>query len=347
MFRGMAFVKYRDADQGMKVFELMNGMDINGRKLRIEYKRRVKEADLSTLLGHEGGTSTAATAAADGNGAGSDSDKVLYDMLQSFNTSSSLNELCFPCSSSYQRKQLHHLAEKFGLGHYSTGDGDSKFVLVKKKDKSDSEMSTSLGTSPSSSSGQPIKGRRRGNTSEKPPSLQRQSFSSGSHGAIGSSAGGNGSASAASGGGGGGGGFHEVLVSERGGSSPTNNEGTSHNKHAHSATSTLNNGGGGGTAAVGIATSAPISMDTSRTSSSYGNKSTSRSFGSDRHIIKSPPSSALGTSPTFKKSAAILNRPETGPTIQVIRQPKGPDGTNGFGADYRKQRSSVAVAGVV
>lgn len=42
LYIGMAFVKYKDIEQGMKAFEAMNGMDIQGRKLRIEYKRKVK-----------------------------------------------------------------------------------------------------------------------------------------------------------------------------------------------------------------------------------------------------------------------------------------------------------------
>jgi RNA recognition motif-containing protein len=79
MFRGMAFVKYKEIDHGRKAFEAMNGLDINGRKLRIEYKRKVQEAVATQ----------------------EDDVDTLYDQLVNF-TSSQLNELSFPCVSSFQ-----------------------------------------------------------------------------------------------------------------------------------------------------------------------------------------------------------------------------------------------------
>jgi RNA recognition motif-containing protein len=91
----MAFVKFKEIEHGTKVFEMMNGMDINGRKVRIEYKRKVKEVEVPL---------------------DDDVDK-LSETLQNF-TTGSLTEIAFPCSSSFQRKHLHQLAENFGLGHY-------------------------------------------------------------------------------------------------------------------------------------------------------------------------------------------------------------------------------------
>lgn len=85
MFRGMAFVKYKDIEQSLKAFEAFNNMDINGRKLRIEYKRKVKEAEVLQ----------------------EDDAKVIQDQLEKF-TVGSLNELAFPCSSSFQVNYLLH-----------------------------------------------------------------------------------------------------------------------------------------------------------------------------------------------------------------------------------------------
>lgn len=42
MFRGMAFVKYKETEHATRVFEEMNDMDILGRRVRIEYKRKTK-----------------------------------------------------------------------------------------------------------------------------------------------------------------------------------------------------------------------------------------------------------------------------------------------------------------
>jgi len=279
LFRGMAFVKFKEIEHGTKVFEMMNGMDINGRKVRIEYKRKVKEVEVPL---------------------DDDVDK-LSETLQNF-TTGSLTEIAFPCSSSFQRKHLHQLAENFGLGHYSTGDTESKLVLVKKKDKDDGNHSisgTSLGIGNPVTQGQPIKSRRQVGFDpskhhqhhQQPSSQQRHSYG------------------------------HSLEQSEWYGSGGSQS-------HSPEESKTMN----------GLVGSSPTSG--SRLSSSSGSK-LSRSFGSDRNsVIKSPPS-LMGTSPTYKKSAAIMNRnANEGVNVQLVRQPKGPDGSKGFSSEYRKRRSS-------
>lgn len=42
VFRGMAFIKYRALDDAIKVYEALNGYDVGGRKVRVEYKRKNK-----------------------------------------------------------------------------------------------------------------------------------------------------------------------------------------------------------------------------------------------------------------------------------------------------------------
>ena len=42
MFRGMAFVKFKDIETARHAFEVMNGFDLSGRKIRIEYKRKIQ-----------------------------------------------------------------------------------------------------------------------------------------------------------------------------------------------------------------------------------------------------------------------------------------------------------------
>jgi len=43
MFRGMAFVKYKEIEHATSVFANLNNLDISGRKVRVEYKRVAKE----------------------------------------------------------------------------------------------------------------------------------------------------------------------------------------------------------------------------------------------------------------------------------------------------------------
>ena len=106
-------------------------------------------------------------------------------------------ELAFPCGSSYQRKLVHQIAEKFGLTHYST-DSETRNVIVKKKDPNELQLSTTppqhnyFVGSPSSfttSSAQPINKqqqqqqqqqqqyqRKRGNTGNSISSDQNKHF---------------------------------------------------------------------------------------------------------------------------------------------------------------------------
>jgi RNA recognition motif. (a.k.a. RRM, RBD, or RNP domain) len=46
VFRGMAFIKYRSLDDAIKVYEALNGYDVGGRKVRVEYKRKNKGQQL-------------------------------------------------------------------------------------------------------------------------------------------------------------------------------------------------------------------------------------------------------------------------------------------------------------
>jgi len=79
--------------------------------------------------------------------------------------------------------------------------------------------------------------------------------------------------------------------------------------------------------------------------SSFGNnyKSSPSPFG---NLIKSPPSSntylksppsSYGSSPTFRKP--VIRPSSDAPIVSPSRQPKGPDGTNGFSSEYRELRT--------
>jgi RNA recognition motif-containing protein len=45
VFRGLAFANFQSADDTRLVIEAMNGMDVHGRKLRVEYKKMLPEAE--------------------------------------------------------------------------------------------------------------------------------------------------------------------------------------------------------------------------------------------------------------------------------------------------------------
>jgi RNA recognition motif-containing protein len=45
VFRGLAFANFQSADDTRMVIDAMNGMDVHGRKLRVEYKKMLPEAE--------------------------------------------------------------------------------------------------------------------------------------------------------------------------------------------------------------------------------------------------------------------------------------------------------------
>lgn len=45
VFRGLAFANFQSAEDTRMVIEAMNGMDVHGRKLRVEYKKMLPEAE--------------------------------------------------------------------------------------------------------------------------------------------------------------------------------------------------------------------------------------------------------------------------------------------------------------
>jgi len=293
MFRGMAFVKYKEKEHATAVFESLNNLDINGRKVRVEYKRVTKESEN--------------TQDAD--------DKKIQDQLNSFKSNGQLNELAFPAGSSYQKKQLRHIAEKLGLSHYSSGE----FIVIKKDSTPSSSLSSSLKDHNNSHHG----GREHS-------------------GSIGS------------------GGFHVNVKSPSGHSTTIGSESNSWKESGSwkekgqpikgrrpsvGQNSNPNSLGKGHNREGGYS----YEKDLVSPSQSQG-INISRGFGRDRgdstgqspnpllnQYLKSPPTGiGMGSSPTYRNSAAIMNRRDEG--IQPQRQPKGPDGTTGFSEDYQKQR---------
>jgi len=257
MFRGMAFVKYKEIDHATKVFEKLNGFEITGRKVRVEYKRIVKEPENAV-----------------------DEERKLADALKSFNNNQQLHELAFPAGSSYQKKSLRQIAEKLGLGHFTSGD----FIVIKKKDEHRAHT-------PDNYSKKHTKIPEE--VSEKPGSFKE-------HHSV------------------------PIKASQQRGRRGSNDSG----KHSF-----------GASPDQGFLTAnSPHNKFTPDKPMS----STPRSIGGSPFLktIVSPPT-PLGTSPTYRNSAAILHRAETATGIQPVRQPRGPDGTTGFSEEYQKQRAKA------
>jgi len=117
VFRGMAFIKYRLLDDAIKVFEALNGYDVGGRKVRVEYKRKNKgqQVDIPSEWQEE------------------EDLKKLWEQVRDFSNNPTVNEISFtPNLTSNQRKNIHTMAEKLKLTHYSNGEGDARYICIKK-----------------------------------------------------------------------------------------------------------------------------------------------------------------------------------------------------------------------
>jgi len=151
VFRGMAFVKYHRLDDAIFVYEALNGFDVSGRKVRVEYKRKpsAKPSD------------------APNDWQDDEELRKLWDQLREFKDNALLNDLTLsPGLSNAQRKHVHAMADKLKLVHYSIGEGDQRCLNLSKK----SAPSPTTGYSKEGESKAraiEIKGRRRGDSDAK------------------------------------------------------------------------------------------------------------------------------------------------------------------------------------
>jgi RNA recognition motif-containing protein len=107
-FRGMVFVKYSSVQDAVFVYEHINNIDVGGRPIKIEYKRKPDPTD--------------------------EEYQKLQQQLQHFKENDVMTDLAFPFSlSNSQRKQIHSIAEKLDLRFQSFGENENRYIIVSKK----------------------------------------------------------------------------------------------------------------------------------------------------------------------------------------------------------------------
>ncbi|CAK7203067.1 Peptidyl-prolyl cis-trans isomerase pin4 [Sporothrix eucalyptigena] len=160
VFRGLAFANFQSANDTKLVIERMNGLDIQGRKLRVEYKKMLPEHERERIErekrekrgqleeqhrgpAHQISISSMATAAsaqrAPVNEVSSRIDLNdpnilrLYIDLYMFHNDDSREVYIFPADTPPEdRRHIHILAHNMGLEHTSIGEGDNRQVHVSK-----------------------------------------------------------------------------------------------------------------------------------------------------------------------------------------------------------------------
>ncbi|KAJ9302827.1 hypothetical protein DTO271G3_201 [Paecilomyces variotii] len=166
VFRGLAFANFTSAEETATVIEVLNHFELQGRKLRVEYKKMLplqererierekrerrgqleeqhrpmansqlqSQNSMSSLTSHIPATSPSPVSQrgpkleVDLN----DSQTLqFYSQLLLFKEDLSREALIFPASiTPLQRRTVHTLAHNMGLGHASRGSGDQRQVHV-------------------------------------------------------------------------------------------------------------------------------------------------------------------------------------------------------------------------
>ncbi|KAI8940608.1 hypothetical protein NX059_001881 [Plenodomus lindquistii] len=168
VFRGLAFANFTTADETAAVIESMNHFELNGRKLRVEYKKMLPLAErerierekrerrgqleeqhrplggglqsqpsFGSLASHIPATSPSPVSAMRGGAKAVDVDlndpQVLqyYSQLLLFKETPERDSMTFPSTlAPLQRRMIHTLAHQLGLAHVSKGTGESRQVHI-------------------------------------------------------------------------------------------------------------------------------------------------------------------------------------------------------------------------
>ncbi|PFH62135.1 hypothetical protein XA68_14974 [Ophiocordyceps unilateralis] len=163
VFRGLAFANFQSADDTRVVIDAMNGMDVHGRKLRVEYKKMLPEAERERIerekrerrgqleeqhrapmlhqqasLQSLGGLSQSQQRSTSGHLGDVDLNDPqtleFYTELAMFKRDDSREVLVFPPSIIPEhRRSIHILAHHMGLEHQSMGEADSRQLTVLKR----------------------------------------------------------------------------------------------------------------------------------------------------------------------------------------------------------------------
>ncbi|GAB5589485.1 Peptidyl-prolyl cis-trans isomerase pin4 [Umbelopsis nana] len=173
IFRGLAFANYRNREETEIVVQTLNGLELAGRKLRVEYKKVLPGQENQVFYNNEDivepvnsasskfaskkersydkresrqspklQTNADQTRRANANHEEAEGpldlnhpDTLLfYDQLFQFRSDPSRDIFVYPKSTTpNQRRIIHYLSDRLGLFHYSDGDGAERQLHVVKK----------------------------------------------------------------------------------------------------------------------------------------------------------------------------------------------------------------------
>lgn len=154
-FRGLAFANFHSPEETQHVIRALNGYELIGRKLRVEYKKVLPadQRERIELQKRQKAVQEDPIAAASLRMKPEKKLEIdlndpatlqIYSSLLLFrddNSPTARAQMAFPPEfSTHQRRVVHLIAQKLGLEHSSRGDGDERYIVISKPE-SDSESS--------------------------------------------------------------------------------------------------------------------------------------------------------------------------------------------------------------
>ncbi|KAI7906002.1 uncharacterized protein BX663DRAFT_498456 [Cokeromyces recurvatus] len=151
VFRGLAFANYRTSEEAENVVNTLNGYEIGGRKLRVEFKKmlptvndnnRKKEREMSSNMmsssqpGSPLQTERKLPVNLDEDVLDLNNPNVLemYSYLLLFRGDPNATEIALPKTlSAKERRDAHLIADRLGLNHYSEGFGPDRQIIIDKR----------------------------------------------------------------------------------------------------------------------------------------------------------------------------------------------------------------------
>lgn len=128
VFRGMAFIKYRQIEDAIQVYELLNGMDVGGRKVRVEYKR--KPANNNVPISKSQSLSNVDIPV---EWMEDEELRWLWEQLKDFKEDVNQNEWFYPTSlTNNQKRNIYNMSEKLKLVQGSSGDTEVRVQFLRK-----------------------------------------------------------------------------------------------------------------------------------------------------------------------------------------------------------------------
>ncbi|KAI8342520.1 hypothetical protein BC941DRAFT_413044 [Chlamydoabsidia padenii] len=134
VFRGLAFANYRTSQEASAAINGLHRLELGGRRLRVELKKPVSYGQSSRDMDHNNDRHNQQRPSRHRQGySGSDNRMAeLYELLNEFCDDPTRDVFIPHTRSGKDRKDVHMMAEKFGLHHQSVGVFPDRHVQVRK-----------------------------------------------------------------------------------------------------------------------------------------------------------------------------------------------------------------------